>query len=160
MHTVIFDVAGQRYGLPVPATVEILHAVEVTAVDGAPAVIEGVVDVRGTLCPVVSLRQRFGLGAVLVNLADHLILAACRERKVLLRVDRVLDVAEVVPDQVEDILDVLPRAGRISGVARLPDGMVLLTDLDAFLTEAESEALDAALLAASVRGEGTRGGHD
>jgi purine-binding chemotaxis protein CheW len=63
----------------------------------------------------------------------------------------VLDVAEIDPDRMEGILDVLPRAGRISGVARLPDGMVLMTDLDAFLTEAESAALDRALQAASVR---------
>ncbi|HET7602865.1 MAG TPA: chemotaxis protein CheW [Gemmatimonadales bacterium] len=151
MQVVVFDVAAERYGLPVPATLEIFHAVAVTPVAGAPGVIEGVVDVRGTLCPVVNLRRRFGLGSAPMDLAHHLILATCNGRKVLLQVDRVLDVAEIDGNRMEDILDVLPRAGRISGVARLPDGMVLMTDLDAFLTEAESAALDAALLAASAR---------
>jgi purine-binding chemotaxis protein CheW len=149
MQAVIFDVAGQRYGLPVPATKEILHVVEITAVAGAPSVVEGVVDVRGVLCPVVSLRRRFGLDVVPSDLAQHLIHATCNGRGVLLQVDRALDVAEVETGHVEDILDVLPRAGRIAGVARLPDGLVLMTDLDAFLTQAESEALDDALAAAS-----------
>jgi purine-binding chemotaxis protein CheW len=150
MQAVIFDVAEQRYGLPVPATLEIFQAVEVTPIAGAPGVIAGVVDVRGTLCPVVSLRRRFGLGLAPLDLAHHLIMANCNGRSVLLQVDRVLDVAEIEPDRMEDILDVLPRAGRISGVARLPDGMVLMTDVNACITEAESAALDAALLAASA----------
>lgn len=151
MQALIFDVAEQRYGLPVPAALEIFHAVEITPVAGAPSVIEGVVDVRGALCPVVNLRRRFGLGSAPMDLAHHLIMATCSGRTVLLQADRVLDVVEIDPDQMEDILDVLPRAGRISGVARLPDGMVLMTDLDAFLTEAESAELDAVLLATSVR---------
>ena len=149
MQAIIFDVAGQRYGLPLPVTREIFQAVEVTPVAGAPGVIEGVVDVRGELCPVMNLRRRFGLAASPEDPAHHLVQAAINGRTVLLRVDRALDIADIQADQVQDILEVLPRAGHIAGVARLPDGMVLIADLDAFLTEAESEELDEALLAIS-----------
>jgi purine-binding chemotaxis protein CheW len=150
MQAIIFDVAGQRYGLPLPVTREIFHAVEVSPVAGAPGVIEGVVDVRGVLCPVMNLRRRFGLAASPEDTAHHLVQAAINGRTVLLRVDRALDIADIQADQVQDVLEVLPRAGRIAGVARLPDGMVLIADLDAFLTEAESEELDEALLAISL----------
>jgi purine-binding chemotaxis protein CheW len=145
MDLLLFDLDDRRYALPVAAVRETVRAVAITPLDGAPGVVEGVIDVRGTVTPVFDVRARFGLPAKAVALSDHLVLATAGDRQVALRVDRVRDVA-TLPDQAMTPARAEDAATRhLAGVARLPDGLVLVHDLDAFLSQGEREALDSAL---------------
>lgn len=141
----VFEVAGQRYGLPTDDVRELVRAVAITPLPGAPAVIEGVVDVRGLVLPVLDVRARFRLPARALDPSDHFIVASAGPRGVILRVDRATHLALVDEDSVQAPETLGPSTAYVAGVARLEDGLVLIHDLTTFLSAAESASLDEAL---------------
>ena len=141
---VTFELNGTRFGMLAEAVREVYQSVTITALPRAPTSIEGFVDVRGTIAPVYDLRSRLGLVARPQGPDDHMIMAQADERLVVIRVDRAIDLAQVPADQLQaGVPD--PRVANVAGVARLPDGLVVICDLTAFLSPAESDQLAAAL---------------
>ncbi len=122
---------------------ELTRAVAVTALPDAPSVARGVIDVRGDLIPVLDTRRILGHPSKPVELSDHLVLATVRDDYVVaLLVDRVralVDVGEADVEQLEEV--VYAGRDRLVGVARLADGLLLICDLEAFLTDAQARAL-------------------
>jgi purine-binding chemotaxis protein CheW len=145
MDVLVVDIGGQRYGLPALGVREVLRAVTITPLPSAPPVVEGVVAVRGEVLPVLDVRRRFRHPPRPLSAADHLVVARAGERLVVVRVDRALDLVSLDPGQVEEARRVVPEETRVAGIARLPDGLVLIHHLDAFLETQEGQALDAAL---------------
>jgi purine-binding chemotaxis protein CheW len=143
----VFEVGGQTYGLPTADVRELVRAVAITPLPGAPGVIEGVVNVRGCVLPVLDVRARFRLPPKALDPSDHFIVASAGPRGVILRVDRATHLALVDEGSVQAPETLGPAAAYVSGVARLEDGLVLIHDLTSFLSAAESEALDEALRA-------------
>jgi len=143
----VFEVGGQRYGLPIADVLELVRAVAITPLPNAPAVIEGIVNVRGRIVPVLDVRARFRLPAKPLDPSDHFIVAAAGPRGVILRVDRATQLALVDASAVQPPETLGAGAAYVAGVARLDDGMVLIHDLATFLSAAEADSLDAALLA-------------
>ncbi len=141
----VFLVSGQRYALPLPSVQEVQRAVAVTPLPKAPAVIEGVINLRGAVVPVLDLRARFKLPASPVSPSDQLIIASAGGRVVAVRVDQVLDLARLEAGALETLVRTVPKAEYVAGVAKLPDGLVLIHDLETFLTRAEAETLAVAL---------------
>ncbi len=141
----VFTVAQQRYALGADDVVEILRAVAIARLPSAPPAVEGLVNVRGALVAVLDVRVRFGLPAKPVEPSDRFVLARSRGRVVALRVDEVHELAEVPVADLDSTRDVVPAAAHVAGVAKLPDGLVYLYDLPAFLSHADFVALDAAV---------------
>lgn len=144
---VVFDIERVSYALPAADVREILRAVTIVPLPGAPPVIEGIIDVRGTLLPVADIRARLGHAARPVSPDDHLIVARAGDRVLVLRVDQAREVLAVDPEDLERATSVVPGAGYLSGIARLPDGLVLVHDLRMLLTGSEGVALEDALAA-------------
>lgn len=150
MDVLVFELAGERCGLPVADVHEIHHAVAVARIPDVPEAVLGVVDVRGTLLPVIDLRRRFGLPRRPIAPADHFIRARAAERVVLLHVDRA-DRVEHVDDGALTRTTALTRGGEVvAGVAQTAEGLVLIHDLRALLSQAEADALDAAMRGAEA----------
>jgi purine-binding chemotaxis protein CheW len=143
------EFGGSRIALRAADVRGVLRAVTVAPLPGAPPVVEGIIDVRGRLNVVYDLRPRLRLPPKPTSPDDHLILARSGGRDVALRVDRAVDLLTVPLSRVHD--PAMPGARALVGVVSLPDGLVLIHDLHAFLTEAESEGLDAALAAVGER---------
>jgi purine-binding chemotaxis protein CheW len=139
---VIFELSGCRFGLALDTVEEIVPAVAITGLPRAPAIIEGVVDVRGAVLPVFDLRRRFGWPPKPLDAADHLVVAHAGSRRVLLRTDQVAAIADLAIDAAAEIAAAVPG---VAGIARLADGMVLIHDLAAFLSTDEAAALDRAM---------------
>jgi purine-binding chemotaxis protein CheW len=143
----VFEVGGQTYGLPTADVRELVRAVAITPLPGAPGVIEGVVNVRGCVLPVLDVRARFRLPPKALDPSDHFIVASAGPRGVILRVDRATHLALVDEASVQPTEALGPAAAYVAGVARLEDGLVLIHDLRSFLSAAESGSLDEALCA-------------
>lgn len=141
---VVIELAGHRCALLASAVVELHRMVATVPLPGAPPSVEGAIDLRGTLVGVVDLRARFGLPVRTARASDHLVVVAVAGMALALRVDRVADLDEVPGDQVTPPPP-LPGAVSARGLARLDDGLVLIYDLDAFLTADEAAAMAAAL---------------
>ena len=143
----VFEVGGQTYGLPTADVRELVRAVAITPLPNAPAAIEGVVNVRGRVLPVLDVRARFRLPAKPLEPSDHFIVASAGPRGVILRVDRATHLVWVDEASVQAAETLGPSANYVAGVATLEDGLVLIHDLVTFLSAAEATALDAALSA-------------
>jgi purine-binding chemotaxis protein CheW len=144
----IFEIGGQRYGLPAADVQELVRAVALTRLPTAPPVVEGLINLRGTLVPVLDIRARFHLPGRPIEPSDHLVIARAAGRLVALRVDRALELARLQDGDVESAEGVMPGVDYLAHVAKLPSGLVLIYDLQNFLSQAEALALDKALPAA------------
>jgi purine-binding chemotaxis protein CheW len=145
-----FALGEHRLALIASAVVEVARVVATEPLPGAPAIVEGAINVRGTLVPVLDIRARFGLPAAEISLDQHLIIAQAGPRRVALRVDRALELVRVDEDAIEPSEEVVPGARYVGGVAKLSDGVLVFHDLERFLALDEGAALDAALGAAGA----------
>jgi purine-binding chemotaxis protein CheW len=144
----VFEVGGRTLGLPSDRVIEVVRAVAVTPLPKAPALVEGVINVRGALVPVLDVRARLGLSARPLAASDHFVLARSMGRDVALHVDQALCLRSVERSHVEPKERVGWGAEHLAGVALLPDGLIVIVDLDGFLTRAEAQELDSSVAAA------------
>jgi purine-binding chemotaxis protein CheW len=148
----VFELGGRRYGLPAGDVQEIVRAVPPVPLPGAPDLIEGVVNVRGNVIPVLDLRRRFGLPPRPVEHTDHLVIARAAGRLVALRVDHAVDLVQAAEADVEDVAGTAEGGRTAARIVKLSGDLVLIGDLRALLSPAEAAALGEALPA----GEGGR----
>ncbi|MEO8622479.1 MAG: chemotaxis protein CheW [bacterium] len=146
------SIAGVQVALPVSSVKEIVRAVALAIVPGAPRLLEGALNLRGTLVPVVDLRLRLGLPSRANDPSDSLIVLATNARLLAVRVESVDDVEEIDaasianPSVISPVLAALPA---LAGIASRDDGALVIYDPATFLTQAEGEAIDVALKEAS-----------
>ena len=141
----VFEIAGQKYGLPSDDVRELVRAVAITPLPSAPPAIEGVVNVRGRVLPVLDVRSRFKLPPRVLDPSDHFIVAAAGSRGVILRVDRATHLAMIDEACIQAAETLGPSADYVAGVAKVDGGLVLIHDLATFLTAAEAASLEGAL---------------
>jgi purine-binding chemotaxis protein CheW len=154
LELLVFELAGVRYALELPAVREVVRAVLISPLPDAPPVIEGIVEIRGELVPVYDLRLRFGLPPRALDAEERMVVAWTGSRLVSFRCERT-EWVEQIPLTRIDEAGALPGSGRhIAGVARLEDGLVLIQNLEAFLDAAEAESLEEALAARAERTTG------
>src|SRR5690606_14282122 len=120
---------------------EIVRMVTMASLPQAPEIVEGIINYRGTVIPVLDIRGRFHLPPKTVELTDHLIVAWAGQKLVALRVDRTCDLLQVTQAELESSQASLIPAGYVAGVVKLPEGLVLIHELNTFLTSLEVKAL-------------------
>jgi len=146
----LFSMAHQRFALHAAAVERVTPMVEITSLPQAPKAVLGVIDFHGRVVPVFDIRGRFGLREHEPDPDDHLIVARGTRRTVGLPVDQALEVIERPASDLARSDSILPDLGPIEGVLKLEDGLVLIQDLDRFLSLDEERALDEALARTSV----------
>jgi purine-binding chemotaxis protein CheW len=139
---VVFTLGDQRYGLSLSAVERVVHMVQVTPLPRAPAIVLGVVNVRGRVIPVLNLRRRFRLPERDFALTDRLVIARTARRPVALVADEVAGVLEYSALQIVEARDIVPGVEYTEGVVKLADGLILIHDLDSFLSLEEDAALE------------------
>jgi purine-binding chemotaxis protein CheW len=154
MDMLVFELAGSRYAIALDRVREVVRAVSITPIPGAPRAVAGVINVRGTAVPVYDLAERFGAPAHPLRLDERFIVARGDRRIVALRVDRVEWIRAVQTGDVEDASGLVSRTPYITGVARLADGLLLIHDLDSFLSAAEAGELETSMRDLQMDGTG------
>jgi purine-binding chemotaxis protein CheW len=136
---VTFRVGGEEFGLDVFQVHEILRHTEPTPMPKAPAFVEGVLDVRGTLIPVVDLRKRFELHDVRYDDDTRIILVDFQGERLGLVVDEVSEVLRVPETAVTPPPQFVRglAAEFIRGIVRLESRLVVLLDLERILSSQE-----------------------
>ncbi len=152
----VFFLEEQKYALRLSEVERVVRAVEVVRLPGAPEIIMGVIDVRSRIVPVVNIRRRFGLPEREIQPQDQIVIARASKRSVALVVDSTVGVVEHPDEAISSSKDILPDTGYIAGVIRLEDGLILIHDLETFLSLEENEKLGAALDCLSGAGAARR----
>ena len=142
---VIFTLDDQRYALPLHAAERVARMVAITPLPNAPGIILGVVNFQGRVIPVINVRRRFRLPEREIMLTDQLIVAHTARRAVALVADAVLDVIASSEQNLIATENILPKVEYVEGVVKLTDGLILIHDLDKFLSLEEEGSLDQAL---------------
>jgi purine-binding chemotaxis protein CheW len=134
VHLFLLLLDEQRYALRVSGVVRVVRMVEITAMPQAACGVLGLVNVQGEVLPVVDLRSSLGHPARQLQPQDVLIIAGTGSRKVALPADAVAGVVEYPEQAVVADREMLRRPEYLEGVVKLPDGLVLVCDLERILS--------------------------
>ena len=140
---VTFALDDQRFALPLDSVLRVVRAAEITPLPLAPDGVAGALDVGGRILPVFDLRRRLQLPERPLRLSDQFLIAQTPRRTVAMVVDLALGLVEA--ELVDDSAALAPQMRHLRGVLSLPDGLVLIHDLEAFLSPTQEDALDSAL---------------
>jgi purine-binding chemotaxis protein CheW len=132
---------ADSFAISVEDVREVLRAAQPTALANAPAIVEGVLNVRGELVPLLSIRSRLGRRPREMRAADYIVVARASGRVIAFAVDSVVELRRIPAG------DITEAAGtsHVKGVARLPDGAMVIHDLAALLDADELFGLERAL---------------
>ncbi len=142
-HLVVVRLDRERYGVPIEHVHEIIRMQEVTRIPRAPAFVEGVINLRGQVIPVIDLRKRFGLPHAERNGAARIVVVEMNGSRVGVVVDAVLEVLRLPNNSVvppEELL-AASEVAFLQGVAKQGDDLILLLDLQRVLEVHEQRAL-------------------
>ncbi|HHX43197.1 MAG TPA: chemotaxis protein CheW [Chloroflexi bacterium] len=140
---VVFALAQERYGLDISRVQGIIKMPEVTRVPRAAAFVEGVINLRGEIVPIIDLRKRFGLLEHEIGVDTRIINVEMGDHLVGLIVDAVEEVLNIPTDVIEPPPDLVTTvdSAYLRGIAKLDERLVILLDLDRVLSVAEQQAL-------------------
>jgi purine-binding chemotaxis protein CheW len=141
----VFQLEATRCALRLETVERAVRLVEVVPLPRAPNVVMGIINVQGTVVPVMNIRRRFRLPERSLCLSDHLILARTPRRKVALIADAVLGVEMCREEDWVEADSIVPGVEHVAGVVKREDGLVLIHDLNTFLSLEEDRVLEAAL---------------
>ncbi|KKM11215.1 hypothetical protein SY88_09740 [Clostridiales bacterium PH28_bin88] len=125
---VTFNLAGERYGIPVQKVQEIIRLPEITKVPQAPGYVEGLANLRGMIVTVVNGRGKMGLLSQEHDDATRVLILALDTRTAGYLVDSISEVLSVSQADVEKVPDDLPNQGYLTGLVRADRGVVMLLD--------------------------------
>jgi purine-binding chemotaxis protein CheW len=142
---VVFTVEGRSFALAVESVDQATPMVEVSPLPGAPETVLGIINVRGEIVPVLNLRRVFRLAEREITPFDQLLIARSSRRKIALAVDSVKGISPPDDNALVEAEKILPRPGLSDGVLKLGEEMVLIQNLDRFLSSHEEAELDESL---------------
>jgi purine-binding chemotaxis protein CheW len=143
---VVFQLGAELYGVEIAGVHEIIRLQAITRVPRAPAFVEGIINLRGKVIPVVDLRRRFGLPKATHTRASRIVVVEIGDQVVGIIVDAVIEVLRVSAATVEPPSPVVAGLDSeyLHGIAKLPERLVMLLNLDRVLARDERRALDLA----------------
>ena len=142
---VVFQIGEQEFAVRVTAIERVVRAVEVAPLPEAPRGVRGVINLQGRVVPVFDLWARFGQPAREVRASDYLMIAHTHWRTVALLVDAVSGVVPRCEAEITPAAEILPDIECVSGVMKLDGGLVLVHDIERFLSIEDHAALQLAL---------------
>lgn len=142
---VFFQINAQLFALPLCNVQRIARSVEITPLPQAPDIVIGVINVRGKIIPVVDFRKRLNLPLKEISLQDHLIIGKTDRRSVALLVDDVTEISRINDDQITQRESILSEMPLVKGAVKVKGEIILIHDLEKFLSLDEEKNLKAAL---------------
>jgi purine-binding chemotaxis protein CheW len=136
-HVLVFTIDERRFAVDLACVTRIVRAVEINPVPKAPDSVLGIINMRGRIVPVLNLRRFFCRPERDLDLDDRLIILQAKARLVAFPADDVNGVLECPERSMTAGGAVLPEVTSLEGVMVLKDGMVLIYDLDRFLSSEE-----------------------
>lgn len=139
----MFELASESYGVDIAAVSTIIRMQEITEIPRSPSFVEGVINLRGSIIPVIDLRKRFGLPVGEATKASRIVVVEAAGQMIGMIVDAVVETLRLSRDAVEPPSPIVTSVDSeyIRGVGKLEDRLVILLDLDKVLTSRESETL-------------------
>ncbi|HTP57990.1 MAG TPA: chemotaxis protein CheW [Spirochaetia bacterium] len=138
-----FTVGNEEFGIELLSVREVIRMREITRVPVAPPFVKGIINLRGDIIPLVSLRDRFGLPDQAHGETTRVIVVETKGQLIGLVVDSASQVVRISEDQIDPPPPVLGEAARayITGVGKLDGRLIVLADIRRFFTPDEVQRL-------------------
>ena len=134
-----FRLDQEEYGLDILKVQEIRGYEPPTRIANAPAFIKGVVNLRGTIVPIVDMRLKFNCSQAQYNSFTVVIILNLRHRVVGIVVDSVSDVMEITPENIRSAPDIesVIDSGCILGLGSVAERMLILLDIEKLMSSVD-----------------------
>lgn len=128
---VVFRLDNEKFGIDINSIQEITHYREATKVPNASSFVEGIINLRGKVIPVIDLKKKFEMGSV--NMQDQncrIIIADVQEKQVGLIVDDASQVIRIEEENIDQNNEILTgvKMQCVSGIAKTGESFILILD--------------------------------
>ncbi len=149
LQVVTFALESEEYGVDIAQVQEINRMVTITHVPRAPQFMEGVINLRGQLIPIIDLRTRFGMARAERTKNTRIVVTEIGSKRIGMVVDSVSEVLRIPVEQIEDAPDLVAGVDTeyIRGVGKMGDRLIIMLDLGRVISGSEKldlQKLDAA----------------
>lgn len=141
---VVFNLSSETYGVDISAVREIIRMQVITEVPRTPDFVEGVINLRGKVIPVIDLHKRFDLPLVEETSNTRIMVVEVENVTVGMIVDSVSEVLRISKDSIDPPPPVISGvdSAYLRGVGKLEDKLIILLDLNQVLHEKEKKHLE------------------
>lgn len=144
---VTFELASEVYGVEVLNVREIIRMTNITHMPNTPEFVTGVIDLRGTVVPIINLRQRFYMPTIELDSHSRILVMEMKSGKLVgFIVDSVSEVIRINSDAIQTPPDVTQQAGAqdcIVGILHHNERLLILLNLDLLFADQEEQELTA-----------------
>ncbi|MCG8540609.1 MAG: chemotaxis protein CheW [Clostridia bacterium] len=136
---VIFNLGNEEYGVDIMKVKEISEFKESTKVPNAPYFVDGIINLRGEIIPIVNLKKRFNIDNNDVDSDTRIIVINLNERNVGFVVDEASQVLRINDNDIDPAPEIIAGIERqyITGVGKVDEKIIILLDLEKILTDEE-----------------------
>jgi len=146
LHIVGFRIGNETYGVRIGSVREIVRVPEITSVPSAPDLIEGVINLRGKIIPVMDLRKRFGQTEIISDKKNRILVVELENKLIGLIVNAASEVLKIPPSEVDSPGSVFAEgeSSYVTGVGKLKGRLIILLDIAKLLQRPEYKRLEEA----------------
>lgn len=139
-----FNVGREFFGVSIGAVKEIIRVPDITPVPDTPDFVEGVVNLRGRIVPVVDMRRRVGIQSAERNRGNRILVLELAGKVVGLIVDSASDIIKISEEAIEPPPDIVSSIGAeyVTGVGKLEGKLIVLLDLTRLLSAEEMRKVE------------------
>ena len=126
-----FHIAKEEYGIDILQVQEIIREQEITHIPGAPPYMEGIINIRGEIIPVISIRKRFNLPELDKSEASRIIVVNIDDKTLGVSVDEVSEVLRLADEEVNPPPEMIAGQGKnyIEGIGKLDERLLIILNL-------------------------------
>jgi len=152
---VVFTLADETYGIDISTVNEIIRMQAITEVPRTPDFVEGVINLRGRIVPVIDLRKRFSLAVSEETQASRIMVVELEGLTVGMIVDSVSEVLRLPASSIEPTPTMVSGvdAAYLRGVGKWDDRLIILLDIKKVLYKGEQEQVALSMEEAAVSAE-------
>jgi purine-binding chemotaxis protein CheW len=146
LQVVGFRIGNETFGVRIGSVREIVRVPEITAVPSAPETVEGVINLRGKIIPVMDLRKRFGQTEIQPDKKNRILVVELDNKLVGLIVNAASEVLRIAPSEIEAPGNLFAEgeSGYVTGVGKLKGRLIILLDIAKLLHRPEFKRFEEA----------------
>ena len=133
-----------HYAIDIAVVREIIYFKPTVPLPHAPSFIEGVLDLRGTVVPIIDLRKKLGVKSGEVDERNHILVLQLGKDAAGLIVDQVEEVTHIIPNEIQEPHKIHggPQMKYLKGISKMGEQLLFLLETNMLLTTNEKVSLD------------------
>lgn len=141
---VIFKISGEEYGINIMNVTEISPYEEIVKIPNVPDFVEGIINYRGHVIPIICLSKRFGIDRDKVDNNTRIIVINLKDKQIGFIVDEASQTIKIDESKIDPASSIpsIVDMKYINGVGKVDDRLIILMDLEKVLTDEEQEKIE------------------